>query len=79
MPSAIAQLYKQAMKLPHKARRQLASRLLDSLGPDQADILDRVWADELERRFQELKSGRVKGLSREEFRRAVLDDSDESG
>lgn len=77
MPSAVDQLYKQALKLSEKARGELAARLLDSVKPDQADDLDQAWADGLERRFEDLRTGRVKGHSLRDAMRLMMDDSDE--
>lgn len=55
------QLEAELLQLPPAARARLAEALLDSL--EEADTeTDLAWADEAERRYQELKAGAVKGV-----------------
>jgi putative addiction module component (TIGR02574 family) len=58
-------LESEALKLSRRARARLAQRLISSFhgGPD-ADV-DRLWLQEAERRFDELKSGAAKGIPAE--------------
>ncbi len=55
------QLEAELLQLPPSLRARLAAALLDSL--EEADTeLDAAWADEAERRYQELQAGSVKGV-----------------
>lgn len=54
----------QALKLPSHERARLAEVLIESL--DDEDELSRAWADEADRRYEELRSGAVKGIPAEE-------------
>jgi putative addiction module component (TIGR02574 family) len=55
------QLEAELLQLPPAVRARLAEALLDSL--EEADTeTDLAWADEAERRYQELKAGAVKGV-----------------
>lgn len=58
MSTSPEQLEAQLLRLPPHVRARLAEALLASL--DEADTeLDVAWADEAERRAQELRSGNV--------------------
>lgn len=60
----------EALQLPRQARAELAKTLLLSLEP-QEEADETVWAEEAERRFEELRQGHVSPLSSEEvFREA---------
>lgn len=53
-------VYDKALSLPADARIGLVERLLSSLNlPTQPDI-DRLWADEAERRITQMDQGKVK-------------------
>jgi putative addiction module component (TIGR02574 family) len=54
----------EAMKLPSHERARLAEVLIASL--DEEDDWARGWADEAERRYEELNSGAVSGIPAEE-------------
>jgi putative addiction module component (TIGR02574 family) len=55
------QLEAELLQLPRSVRARLAEALLDSL--EEADTeIDAAWADESERRYQELRAGSVKGV-----------------
>ncbi|HSU14052.1 addiction module protein [Longimicrobium sp.] len=54
----------QALKLPRHERAHLAEVLIASL--DEEDEVSRAWADEADRRFEELRSGAVKGIPAEQ-------------
>ncbi len=59
MASMARQLESRALKLPVDARARLAERLISSLD-DQADPdAEKLWAEEAERRLDELRSGAV--------------------
>jgi len=64
--SQVAELLKEASKLDPLDRAELVSSLLEDLDPRPHWVPD----EEVFRRLEDLKSGRVKGLSEEEFREA---------
>jgi len=53
-----------ALQLPDHERARLAEMLIASL--DEDNEWAEAWADEADRRFEELRSGRVKGIPAEE-------------
>jgi putative addiction module component (TIGR02574 family) len=53
-----------ALQLPEPERARLAELLLASL--DEEDEIAAAWADEAQRRFEELTSGKTKGLPADE-------------
>jgi putative addiction module component (TIGR02574 family) len=56
----------QAMALPPDARALLADRLLNSLDSPHRKEIDRLWAEEAERRVRQIKNGEVELLPGEE-------------
>lgn len=64
--SQVAELLKEASKLDPLDRAELVSSLLEDLDPSPHLVTD----EEVLRRLEDLKSGRVKGLSEEEFWKA---------
>ena len=64
----------QALQLPPDVREQLAIRLLDSLEPVDDDH-EAAWAAEIQRRVDDLQSGREKAIPWEDVRRMILDGS----
>lgn len=71
MSATLHQIEEDALKLPEKARAELARVLLLSLGePDEATD-EAVWAEEAERRYAELEAGVVEAIPNEQvFREA---------
>jgi putative addiction module component (TIGR02574 family) len=60
MSGKVEQLAKQAMDLSAEERADLAEQLWASIaGAEQAEI-DKAWAEELERRMDDLEAGRVR-------------------
>jgi putative addiction module component (TIGR02574 family) len=55
----------QLLKLDARDRARLAELLLSSLDGNEADV-EAEWADEAERRLEELRSGVVAGIPAEE-------------
>jgi len=55
-----------ALALPKEARERLAHQLLESLDPSEEKISrkewNRLWKAELEKRLEEMESGKVKGI-----------------
>ena len=59
------ELFAEAVSLPVDVRTQLVDTLLRSLNPMQKEI-DKMWADEAEKRVEEIRSGKVKTIPGEE-------------
>ncbi|NWF76591.1 MAG: addiction module protein [Nitrospirae bacterium] len=53
------ELFDKAISLPIEIRMQLVEKLLLSLNPSQKEI-DKLWAKEAEKRFEEIRSGKLK-------------------
>ncbi|MFY9621555.1 MAG: addiction module protein [Pyrinomonadaceae bacterium] len=71
MSSNLDQLTADAMKLPLRDRVQLARRLVSTLDDEVETGTEELWFAEVERRLEELHSGRVEGIdSGEAFRSA---------
>ena len=72
----VEQISEQALALPSEARALLADRLVESLDPAEDVRIRELWRDELLRRRDEVRSGRVKTIPGDEVlarvRRAVL-------
>lgn len=64
--SDVAELLKEASKLDRIDRAELISSLLEDLDPNPQYVSD----EEALQRLEDLKSGRVQGLSEEEFWKA---------
>jgi putative addiction module component (TIGR02574 family) len=63
-----------AMELTIEERAALAGKLLISLDEPSESEVERLWLEEAERRIEEFRSGKVKGIPAEEvFRRAIAD------
>jgi putative addiction module component (TIGR02574 family) len=60
------QVMSEVLALPPDQRAILADRLLESLDSPQREEIDRLWAEEAERRVQEIKTGKVKPIPGEE-------------
>ncbi len=56
----------EAMSLPPDARALLADRLLNSLDSPERKEIDRLWAEEAERRIQQIRTGEVEPIPGEE-------------
>jgi putative addiction module component (TIGR02574 family) len=65
--AAQKQIAAKALALPRRVRASLARQLLDSLEQPEEKISkkewDRLWKIELEKRIEELESGKVKAIS----------------
>ena len=61
MESELKKLSDDALLLPVRQRATLAHILLSSLDEDQQDVYH-LWAVELEKRIQDIRSGKVKGI-----------------
>lgn len=61
---SVQELEAEVLRLPSHERARLAEVLIASL--DEEDEISRAWADEAERRYEELRSGAVKSIPAEE-------------
>jgi putative addiction module component (TIGR02574 family) len=66
MSSYLDQLTAEAMKLPLRDRVQLAQRLVSTLDDEVESGTDELWFAEAQRRLEELRSGKVKGIDSDE-------------
>ena len=58
-------LFDEIVSLPLDLKIQLIDKLLQSIQPINIEI-DKLWADEAEKRIQEIKCGKVNTISGEE-------------
>ena len=71
MDTLFDEIVADAMKLPLRDRVRLAQRLVSSLDDQIETDAEALWAAEAERRLEELRTGRVKGIdAAEAFRKA---------
>ena len=68
---SIEELIAEALKLPRDERARLAEELYASFD-EPADLVERAWAEELERRCEDLESGRAKTVPWETVREEIL-------
>ena len=64
MASTAEHVESAALQLPRAERARLAERLIASL--DEDSEIERAWAEEIERRVAELRSGKVKPIPGEQ-------------
>lgn len=62
MTAVAAKLANQILSLPCEDRIYLADKLLQSLNAPSQEEIDRQWAEEAERRIDELDSGKVQTI-----------------
>jgi len=67
-----AELLKEALQLPADARAALAGSLLDSLDQDVDEDAETAWQLEINRRIEDLDSGKVKTVPWSEARRRIF-------
>lgn len=65
------ELFEEAVSLPIEMRAQLIDKLLRSIHPIQKEI-DELWAAEVEKRVEEIKSGKVKTIPGDEVFKKIL-------
>ncbi|OPZ30961.1 MAG: putative addiction module component [Lentisphaerae bacterium ADurb.BinA184] len=66
MTTATIKLTDQLLSLPCEDRIYLVDRLLESLNAPSRQEIDRLWAEEAERRIAEIDSGKVKTIPGEQ-------------
>lgn len=72
MTTQAEKILEEAMKLPPESRADLAGSLLLSLEENfDEDVLD-DWRSEVEYRLEELDSGRVRAIPREDIQNTLL-------
>jgi putative addiction module component (TIGR02574 family) len=77
MTREVAELLKRALALPVEERANLANTLIDSLDATVDEDVEIAWQEEVRRRIDDLRSGRVNVIPWEEVRekaRTLLDD-----
>ncbi|MEW6233902.1 MAG: addiction module protein [Candidatus Omnitrophota bacterium] len=71
MPAILEKIFEEAILLPADARMSLIEKLLSSLNlPTQPEI-DRLWAEEAERRISQIDKGEVELISGEDVFAAI--------
>lgn len=74
MESKLEEVITAALQLDIEERAQLAGRLLLSLDEPSESELETLWLQEAERRLEEFRSGRVRGVPADQVFRDALDD-----
>ncbi|HEY3120186.1 MAG TPA: addiction module protein [Vicinamibacteria bacterium] len=65
------QVLREALRLPPRARADIAGTLLQSLDVEKDPDVEAAWAIEIDRRLKEVDSGRVKLIPWEQVRRRL--------
>jgi putative addiction module component (TIGR02574 family) len=74
MSKKLEEIINVAKELSLEERAELAGTLLLSLDEPSESELERLWLQEAERRLQDFREGKVKGMPAEEvFNRAIAD------
>lgn len=70
MPLSFEELTEQALKLSDDQKNELIDRLLAGISPEEQAVIDKAWAEEVERRLDRYERGEMELVSAEEvFRR----------
>ncbi len=72
MTSNAKKILEEALALPPDERADVAATLLDSLDEAEGEAVEQAWAEEIQRRIQEVESGAVKTIPWSEARRRIL-------
>jgi putative addiction module component (TIGR02574 family) len=62
----------QALALPESERRVIAERLLDSVGDEPPEEVERAWAKEARRRLDDIEAGRSQPIPWEKARGRIF-------
>ena len=62
MATQLKEIEEQALQLLPEEREVLADRLLSSLDNEPVNEIDEAWIQEAERRYQEYRKGKIKGI-----------------
>ncbi len=68
MATLAEELYQKALDLDERERAALAARLIESLDTELEEGVEAAWLAEVERRMEELDSGKVRSIPWEEVR-----------
>jgi putative addiction module component (TIGR02574 family) len=73
MPKTLAEITRDAAELSEPERLKLARILLELSGPEPPDLagVEEAWEIEIQGRLDDLRSGRVKGVTIEEVKRKM--------
>lgn len=71
MISDYKEIQHSALELDEKHRAELAKKLIDSLDQQIDDDIEQAWIDEVKRRKDEIKSGKVGAISGQEVHKAA--------
>ncbi|WP_441286476.1 addiction module protein [Sorangium sp. KYC3313] len=66
------ELLDEAMKLPESERRVLALRLLESVGDESPEAIERAWVEEARERLDDIRAGRSKPVPWEAARGRIF-------
>ena len=73
MTEEASAILKKALALPRDARAAIADTLLESLETSPPDEgVEQAWAEEIQRRVEDIDSGRVQLIPYEEVRRRLM-------
>ena len=72
MATELTQLFREAMELTDNDRATLAGLLIESLEMPPDPDVEKAWAEEIERRWKEVESGRVQTIPWEEVKAKLL-------
>jgi putative addiction module component (TIGR02574 family) len=70
--SSVAEVLEVAMALPESERRALALRLLDTVGDEPVEEIERAWLEEARRRGDAVDAGRSARIPWEEARGRIF-------
>lgn len=73
MATSVEELYREALDLDERERAALAARLIDSLDAEIEEGVEPAWLVEVERRMEELDSGKAKTIPWNEVRARLFD------
>ena len=72
MATSVEELYKKSLDLNEGERAALAARLIESLDTETEEGVEAAWLAEIERRMEDLDSGKVQSIPWEEVRARLL-------
>jgi len=72
MATELRQLFREALELTDSDRATLAGLLIESLETEVDPDVERAWAEEAERRWQEVESGKVRTIPWEEVKAKLM-------
>jgi putative addiction module component (TIGR02574 family) len=73
MTDLAKQFADKALLLPREDRAELVERLLQSLNEPGQKEIDKLWAEEAEKRVKEYKEGKIEALDGEQVFREIKD------